>query len=86
MQEKIERRCRIDMARVRRCKATGCYRMVELPKEYCQRHVHQEREYVQRDKQAVHRDNTLHVTVMTINVVSITSIARSNGWTCVSWC
>lgn len=47
------------MARVRRCKANGCFNMVELPKHYCKQHANQEREYVPRDKQSVHRYNTV---------------------------
>lgn len=47
------------MARVRRCKQSGCYNMVELPKHYCKQHANQEREYVPRDKQSVHRYNTV---------------------------
>lgn len=47
------------MARVRRCKQSGCYNMVELPKYYCKQHANQEREYVPRDKQSVHRYNTV---------------------------
>lgn len=47
------------MARVRRCKAAGCYHIVELPNKYCEQHADQEREYVPRDKQAVHRYNTV---------------------------
>lgn len=47
------------MARVRRCKASGCFNMVELPKHYCTKHADQERVYVPRDKQATHRYNTV---------------------------
>lgn len=47
------------MARVRRCKANGCFNMVELPKHYCAKHADQERVYVPRDKQATHRYNTV---------------------------
>lgn len=47
------------MARVRRCKTTGCFNMVELSKHYCAKHADQERVYVPRDKQAIHRYNTV---------------------------
>ena len=45
--------------RVRRCKAVGCYTMVELPKHYCAKHADQERVFKPRDKQAMHRYNTV---------------------------
>lgn len=44
------------MPRVRRCKASGCFNMVALPKHYCDKHADQEHEYVPRD---MHRYNTV---------------------------